>query len=307
MDRTKGKSAGLYFQAVFAAAVWGAAYPFTKYLVSEISPLSIVAFRAFAGSCLLLALSGARFTAADLRFPVLWRLLVLSALGVSAQQYIQAWALKYTQASHAGWLIASTPIIVAALTAALGERVGVFRAAAFGLGFAGTMLVVSSRGGSFAPPTTRGDMVFLLSCLFWAFYVLLTKRWLKEWPQAKTTAATMLMALATVLPLWAFSGGVRGFAAVTARGWLCFGYLSVLSSAMAYLFWNNAVEGLGPVKTAYFINLEPFATLLSAYLFLGERPGAPAFTGGLLILAGAWLVNLRERTPGWLRGAASHA
>lgn len=309
MDRTKGKSAGLYFQVAFAAAVWGAAYPFTKYLVSELSPLSIVAFRAFAGSLLLLAMNGARFTAADLKFPVLWRLLVLSVLGVSAQQYIQAYALRYTQASHAGWLIASTPIIVAALTAALGGRVGVFKAAAFALGFAGTLLVVSSKigGGSFALPATRGDLVFMLSCLFWAFYVLLTKRWLKEWPQAKTTAATMLTALVTVLPFWALSGGAREFASVTPKGWLCLAYLSVLSSALAYLFWNNAVEGLGPVKTAYFINLEPFSTLLSAYLFLGEKAGAPAFGGGLLILAGAWLVNLRELPQGWLKGAASHA
>jgi drug/metabolite transporter (DMT)-like permease len=304
-----GSRRALYFQVVFAAAVWGAAYPFTKYLVTEISPLSIIAVRAAAGALLLLAFGGARFAAADLNFSAAWRLLVLSVLGVSAQQFIQAYALKYTLASHAGWLIATTPILVAALTAALGERLGAFKTAAFALGFAGTSLVVFSRGGAgaFSLPSTRGDLVFLLSCLFWAFYVLCTKRWLRDWPQAKVTTATMLTALVTVLPLWAAAGGPRELAAVSARGWLCLGYLSVLSSALAYLFWNNAVEGLGPVKTSYFINLEPFSTLLSAYLFLGERAGAAALGGGLLILAGAYLVNLPEKLPGGLKGAASHA
>jgi len=299
----------LYFQVVLATLVWGAAYPFTKHLVTEISPLSIVTFRALVGTLLLVALSGSKLTAADFKFTYLWKLLVMSLLGVSAQQYVQAYALRYTEASHAGWLIASTPILVAGLMAALGERIGPFKVAAFLTGFAGTMLVVFSRagGGAFSLPSTRGDLIFLGSCGAWAFYVILTKRWLTFWPQAKVTTFTMLAALATVLPAWLLSGGPAEFHAVTPRGWASLTYLAVLSSALAYLFWNNSVEGLGPVKSSYFIYLEPFSTLLCAYLFIGEKATAAAFAGGLLILAGVYLVGAKENPKNTLKEVRGHA
>jgi drug/metabolite transporter (DMT)-like permease len=285
----------LYFQVVFATAVWGAAYPFTKHLVGEISALSIMFLRAVIGLPILFALARPRFTAADFRFPALWRLGVMSVLGVSAQQFLQAYALKYTLATNAGWLIATTPLMVAALAVLAGEKVGLSRALAFGAGTAGTLLVVLSRGASLSLPSTRGDLVFLSTCLAWAFYVLCTRKWLTAWPTAKVTTATMLAAFVTVLPAWLAAGGPAEFGNLSARGWGDLAYLGVLSSGLAYLFWNNAVDGLGAVRTSYFIYIEPFATLFMAYLLLGETASSAVFAGGLLILAGVYLLGLKER------------
>lgn len=299
----------LYFQVVFATVVWGAAYPFTKQLVTELSPVSIITFRALVGSLGLLLFSGSKLKTSDFRFSFLWKLLVMSVLGVSAQQFIQAYALKYTASSHAGWLMACTPIIVAGLMAAAGEKIGPLKIAAFLLGLAGTLLVVFSRSGSgaFALPSTLGDLLFLTSCLAWAFYVLFTKKWLNAWPQTKVTTLTMLVALVTVLPCWFLRGGPSEFAALSPRAWSSLAYLSLLSSALAYLFWNNSVEGLGPVKSSYFIYIEPFSTLACAYFLLGENATAAAFAGGLLILAGVYLVGKKETPRETLKGASTHA
>lgn len=308
MPNPDHKAGRLYFQAAFATAVWGASYTFTKHLVTEVSPLTIVVFRAFSGVLLLVLFGGVRLAFRDFRPAFLWKLLVMSLLGVSGQQYIQAYALKYTMASNAGWLICTIPILVAALAAALGERIGLFKLAAFALGTAGTLLVVFGRAGAgaFALPSTAGDMIFLLSCVAWTFYVLSAQRWLTEWPPAKVTAATMLVALASVLPAWLASGGPADFAAVSARGWIGLVYLGALASALGYLFWNNAVEGLGGVKTSYFIYLQPFSAMLAAYLLLGEMAGAAAFAGGLLIMAGVYFVNLKEDRGGGYKGALNN-
>lgn len=299
----------LYFQAAASCVIWGAAYPFIKQLISEISPLSIVFFRAALGALLLMLFGGARLEARDFRPATAWRLLVLAFFGVLTQQYLQAYALKYTMASHAGWLIAATPIAVAGLMAALGERVGPLKAAAFLLGFSGSLLVVFSKSGAgaFTLPSTRGDMIFLSTCVGWAFYVLCSKKWLTSWPQAKVTGATMLVSAAVLLPFWLAAGGPAEFSAVSPRGWLGLGYLAVLASAAGYLFWNNAVEGLGAVRSSYFIYLEPFSALALAYLMLGERAGGAAAAGGLLILAGVYLVGAREDRPRSLKGASTHA
>jgi len=298
----------LYFQVVFATVVWGGSFPFTKHLVTELSPLSIVTFRALLGALLLVLLSGSKLSRSDFKSGDLQKLAILSVLGVSAQQYLQAYALKYTQASHAGWLIASTPIAVAGFMAVLGEKIGALKTAAFLLGAAGAMLVVFSRSGqgAFALPSTRGDFIFLGTCFSWAFYVVLTKKWLGAWPQAKVTTMTMLVALASLLPVWLLNGGASEFSALTPQGWFSLVYLGALCSSLGYLFWNNSVEGLGPVRSSYFIYLEPFATLLSAYLFLGEKASSSAFAGGLLILAGVYLVGLKERPARELKGVSTH-
>lgn len=306
---TEHNNSRLYLQAALATAVWGASYPFTKQLMTEVSPLTIVVSRAVAGVALLAVFGGARLSRKDLAFDPLWKLLVLSLLAVSVQQYLQAYALKYTMASNAGWLICTIPIMVAGLAAALGERLGRLKLAAFALGTAGTLLVVFGRSGlsAFVLPSTGGDFIFLASCVDWTIYVYCAQRWLKDWPQAKATAATMLMALVTVLPFWLLTGGPADYAAVSPRGWAGLAYLGVLSSAVGYLCWNNAVEGLGGVKASYFIYLQPFSAMLASYLLLGEKAAPAAFAGGLLILAGVYLVGARDRKNARSHGVSANA
>jgi len=49
------------------------------------------------------------------------------------------------------------------------------------------------------------------------------------------------------------------------------------------------------VKSSYFIYSEPFATVFSAYFFLGETLSPRVFAGGALIPGGVYFVNCRER------------
>ncbi|OGS30870.1 MAG: hypothetical protein A2218_09935 [Elusimicrobia bacterium RIFOXYA2_FULL_53_38] len=306
MHNLKSHSNWLYFQVVLATAVWGGAYPFTKYLVTEISPVTIVAVRALIGSLLLVLLTGSRLKASDFRPGYLWKIFVMSVLGISAQQLVQAYALAYTSANHAGWLIASTPILVAAAMTFLGERLGIPKIIAFMLGFIGTLVVIFSKasGTSLAAlPSTKADLIFTGTCVAWAAYVVLTRKWLTFWKQTKVTTVTMITAMFTMLPIWYFSGKTGELVNLTAKGWFSLGYLCLLSSALAYWFWNNSVEGLGAVKSSYFIYIEPFATLLSAYIFLGEPLSAAAFAGGLLIMAGVYFVNI-DKPPIIIRGPA---
>lgn len=302
--------ASLYFQVSFATIVWGAAYPLTKHLLTQVSPMSVVFLRALIGALVLVLMTGSRFTAADFRFPNLWRLLVLSAVGVTLQHYLQGYALMHTTAGNAGWLIATAPIMVALLMITVGEVLTASKSLAFSLGFAGTMIVIFAKGGAggvFALPSTAGDFIFLASCVSWAFYVLFTKRWLTGWTQAKVTTATMVVALFSALPVWLAAGGPAEMARLDATGAAYALFLGVVASGFCYYFWNNAVEGIGAVKSSYFIYLEPFATLASAYYFIGERVTWAAVPGGLAILAGVYFINAGDRSLDRFRAALSSA
>ncbi|MEF3279751.1 MAG: DMT family transporter [Elusimicrobiota bacterium] len=284
----------LYFQILTATLIWGAAYPFTKHVVSIISPLSLVFIRSIIGSFLLLIFIKPDFKK-FLKISILLKLLVMSILGVSVQQFSQCYALKYTTSTNAGFIIALTPIVVVFIELFLGSKIDFNKFIGFLFGFSGCLIVMYSIGKlDLSMPSTQGDLIFLTSAFTWAGYVVLTKRWFKEYSQKEVTALTMFIAFLTIIPFEFKYNLISEVKNLDKLGWISLLYLSFLSSFIGYMFWNNAVEGLGPVKSSYFIYDEPFATIISAYFVLDEKILPLTFLGGVLILIGVFFVLKRE-------------
>ena len=288
-------------KVLLAVLVWGASFAFTKRALAEVSPLALVLARCGLGSIVMLALSRSPGVFRGLR-PRQWlELAAVSLSGVLGQQTMQAYALRHTSANHAGWILAATPIAVAAAMAAFfGERMGPRRWSGFLLGAAGTVLVAVSRqavAGAGFIPTQRGDLLFMASCCNWALYVIMTDRWLKSWPQQTVTVMSMVAGLALLAPVCLAGGQWRELLHVSRQGWLCLAYLGALSSGLGYLFWNAGVEAIGPSATSSFLYLEPFAALAAGRLMLGEAVAPATVLGGALILVGVYWVNAGRESP----------
>lgn len=285
-----------YYLPFFATVIWGAAYPFTKYVINQISPLNLVFIRTFVSVIILFFLTKEKFKKHEFNLNFILKLFFMSIIGVSFQQYIQAYALKYTLASNAGWLITLTPIIVVVIQIFLGEKISFLKILGFLLGFSGAFAVVISQSGfkNFSLISTKGDWIFISSCFAWAFYVVLTRKWFSNKKQDFITFWTMFIALISLIPFLFSSNLYFEISNLNSNGWICIFYLSVLSSALAYFFWNKSVELIGPVKSSYFIYSQPFSAMISSSLLLGEKISIITISGGFLILAGVYLVREKE-------------
>jgi drug/metabolite transporter (DMT)-like permease len=73
-------------------------------------------------------------------------------------------------------------------------------------------------------------------------------------------------------------------------------YSSVLSSAVAYIFWGSGVETLGVNRAGAFLHLVPVFGALLATTLLGEQLGVHHLAGIALILVGVTLAA-RKPTP----------
>ncbi len=285
-----------------AVVIWGASFAFTKRALGEVSPFTLVLVRCALGSLAMLACFRGGRLFRGLRLREWLELAAISLSGVLGQQLIQAFALRQTSAMHGGWILSATPIVVAAAMAGFfGERMGWARWSGFFLGVLGTALVVSSRqvvAGAGFVPTWRGDLLFMTSCFNWALYVIMTDRWLKSRPQQAVTTMSMLAGLVFLAPVCLVSGQWRELLHVSCQGWLCLAYLGVLASGAGYLFWNAAVEEIGPSASSSFLYMEPFAALVTAKLMLGEAIAPLAVLGGILILTGVYWVNAGRALPG---------
>jgi drug/metabolite transporter (DMT)-like permease len=68
-------------------------------------------------------------------------------------------------------------------------------------------------------------------------------------------------------------------------------FLGIGCSGLGYLFWYTALEKLETSRVAAFLYLEPLVTLAAAVALLDEPVHATTIIGGLIVLAGVFLIQ----------------
>ncbi|MBC8645916.1 MAG: DMT family transporter [Thermoanaerobaculia bacterium] len=261
------------------------------------SPAALIFARAGLGSLLLFGFLTLRREAPPPRDA--WGALALMGfVGVALHGMLQAYALTLTSAVKSGWLIGLIPLWSAVLAAVfLGERFGRRKAAGLALGFLGAVLVVTGgRLGSdvLRLPSTRGDLLFIVSTVNWAVYSVLGHRTLRRLGPFRATAGAMAAGWLFLLPLFLAARGWSDYGRLSATGWAALLFLGIGASGLGYLFWYGALERIEASRVAAFLYLEPLVTLAAAVVLLGEAVTLEALAGGLLLLAGVAVV---QRAP----------
>ena len=78
--------------------------------------------------------------------------------------------------------------------------------------------------------------------------------------------------------------------------WAAFAFLGFLGTGVAFVWFYQGVQRLGPARTAVFVNLVPVFAIALGVLLLGERVDASMLIGGAIVIAGVWLLN-RPQSP----------
>ena len=75
----------------------------------------------------------------------------------------------------------------------------------------------------------------------------------------------------------------------TVTNWLILAYLGIFQIGFAFVFFTKAIKHIPALEANLVGTLEPVLNPLWVFLFLGERLGAFAFIGGLVVLSGVTL------------------
>jgi drug/metabolite transporter (DMT)-like permease len=110
--------------------------------------------------------------------------------------------------------------------------------------------------------------------------------------------AVLLPATAvTVLVIGFGSLGNQDYQAPTTLAWLCLAYSAFGGFVFANLLWFRVVDRVGPAKSSYFLNIQPFGAALLAWLLLDETITLVQLIGGIGIALGIVISRVRMRTP----------
>jgi drug/metabolite transporter (DMT)-like permease len=282
----------------FAAVstLWGIPYLFIKIAVDDGVPPAFLAFvRVALGAAVLVALAAR----AGVLMPVLarWRWLVVYAVFEIAIPFpLIAAGEQHVASSLAAIIIASVPIIVALLALRFdpAERATGSRLVGLVVGLAGVVALVG------IDVAGRGDELLgagavLLAAVGYAAGPMVFKRKLADLDPRAAMGASLVVAALVLSPLAALDPPT---ATPPAEALVALVVLGLFCTAAAFVFFGVLIAEVGPGRGLVITYVAPVVAVALGVTVLGERPGAGAVAGLLLILAGSWLSTDGRLPPG---------
>jgi drug/metabolite transporter (DMT)-like permease len=282
-------------QLLLVAFLFGGTWPAGKVAVEHAPPLTVATARFLLATVLLAGL--VRLRGRPLALPArrdVPLVLALGLTGIAAYQAFFLIGLVRTPASDGAILV---PGLIPVFTTLLAWRVfGARPSRRVWLGFAIAvvgLVVVVDPAGAVSSSRLGGDLILVGASVCWAAYTILGR---SATTRFDPLLATTYASAAGTLMLAPFS--VTGWGTLVHAGaatWLAVLYLAPLGTVLAFVLYYDGVRSLGAARAAAFTLLVPVFGVSSAILVLGEPLRAGLAVGGLIVLAGLWLVQRPAR------------
>jgi drug/metabolite transporter (DMT)-like permease len=280
---------------VAMAVCWGGAWPTGKLAVEEVSPAAVATVRFALSTALLwlwaraLSTRTPRMTRADLPM-----VLVLGVTAIAGYNLLFLYGLSLAPASDGAIIVPGLAPLMTALLAVplLGERLGGRLAVGLVTGVAGLVLVVDP-GGGLGSERVLGDLLFLAGAFVWGVYSVVGKPATARFGAVGATLYATAAGTAMLVPFAFLEGGWGDLADADAAALISILYLAVFATVLGFVLFYEGVRRLGPSSAMSFALLVPVFGVLSSVIVLDERLGLATIVGGIVVLAGLWLVQRR--------------
>jgi drug/metabolite transporter (DMT)-like permease len=288
--RARIAPAGLLFLAITSVG-WGFNWPVTKYLLSELPPLTLRGVTGVIGALLLAALAMARrqsLQVAEGQWP---RLVVAAVLNVSCWMVLMAFALLWLPASEAT-LIAYTMPVWASLVAwpVLGERPTLLRTIALVMAFAGLASIMGGNGFAASVEKLPGILMALGGAIGFALGTVLSKKLPIQLPPI-TAAAWQIGIGCLPIAIVGLTIETTHLDRVTTTGWVLVFYGTVIQFCVAYVSWFAALARLPASVAAIGTMAVPVIGVVASAMALHEPLGPGQIAALVLTLAAVVLAT----------------
>lgn len=202
-------------------------------------------------------------------------------------------AVRLIPVSLATLIFFTFPLVVALLARIVDkDKFTAVRLAALCTAFAGLAITL---GTDFDRIDGAGIALAALASLSISLVFVLSNRLMRG---VRSLSANFFMMSTSAVAFTAWMAASAGFTMPSTSG----GWTGLLGGGLIYIFgivgFFLAIQRIGPVRTALYINLEPLISLSAAFVLLHERLTGAQYAGGALILAAIALTSWRESRAG---------
>lgn len=271
---------------ILVVAIWGSTFSIMKIILIDIDPYYFITLRFMVAFISLLLIFHNRLkylTWSGLRKGFI---LGLWLLGGYAFQTV---GLQYTTASRSGFITGLAVVLVPFLALVILKEVpGLMNWLGVLLAIAGLFLLTGTGGKAI----NYGDYLTLLCAVSFAMQIVLLSKYLKGEDPAVLTLVQMGVVAGGAFLITFFTSSFRPITVETAGVVV---YTGLLATAFAFFIQSYAQQFIPPTHAGLIFTMEPIFGALFSFLILGELIGTGGIIGGLLIISGMLLAELKDR------------
>lgn len=280
------------------ALMWGANILVFKSFITDFNPWVFNALRlVFATITLgILAVGEAwLMPRPKSRQPVYWwRVLVFSLLNGFVYLVVFVQGISLTTAGNTALILASMPMWTAVLaTIFLHERLPRITWLGLLVTFVGTIIVTTQGSGpvSLSSRYFWGNVFMMIAALAWATGTVISRPILQQITPLRLAFISALITTPLHFGLAAAALPAALPRALEPSMLMAIIYSGVFSTGVAYATWHMGVRALGASHAAVYQNVVTLVAVVGGWVILKEQPLSAQIFGGVLTLAGLYLMR----------------
>jgi drug/metabolite transporter (DMT)-like permease len=280
---------------VLAPFFWACNWIIGRGVSTSIPPMAMTFYRWFFAVCILAPFAWPHLVR---EWRVAWKhrgiLVLLGVVGVGSHNALAYLGLQYTTATNGVILNSFIPVMIVTLSwIVLGERLSPLQLIGVAISLSGVLAILSQGSLEMLAKLelNRGDVLVVLSMLLWSIYTVCLR-----WRPSGLHVLTFLFVISCIgdafmFPFYVVETSLGRSMAFSALNIAAVVSAALLSSVLAYVFWNRGVAQVGASVAGLFIHLVPVFGIILAGLFLDERLQAFHVAGIALILTGIYVTS----------------
>lgn len=284
-----------WFVFIFLGLIWSASFLWIKIAVSEIGPMTLVAFRVLFG---LLFAGGAVFIM-RVEWPrdrQTWiSFIIIGITSVAIPFFLISWGEQVIDSAVAAILNATVPLftIVIAHLYLHDDKMTVQKVLGLLVGFAGVVILLS-KDLSASAGSLLGQGAVILASLFYAASAVYARRTTAHAPGLIRGAAPLVSATAL---MWIAAPIVESPFKIPHLPitWIALLWLGVLGSGLALILNYYLIHEIGPTRATMVTYVFPLGGVILGVVFLNEHPSWQLLMGAVLIISSLAVVNWKTK------------
>jgi len=275
------------FVLLLVAFVWGMTFIMVKQAIVEVGVYPFLFLRFTLSFICMILIFARRLTKIDKSVAFSGTLLGVFLFLAYA---FQTTGLAYTSASNAGFITGLNVIFVPVLSIVVFRRMPApLTIAGIIIATAGLFLLTGGQWGGF----NRGDLLVLLCALCYAMHILFTGRYAPVMDVYLLATVQIGVVALFSLPfaissLYCFPSGIP------ISVWMAIIFTGLLATVFAFVAQTSAQRFTPPARAALILLMESVFCAITARFYGGEKLSGVALAGGVLMVIGMALAELRR-------------
>jgi drug/metabolite transporter (DMT)-like permease len=286
-------SAKNWIKFFFLGLVWGSSFLWIKLALREVGPFTLVFFRVlFATSGLLFYFFALR---RKLNLRAWWVYLFIGFFNVALPFVLISWAETNISSGLASILNSTVPLFTMMIASLFfkEDRMTAVRIIGLVVGFTGVLILMANRMVDNTEAHTLGIIAMLVAAACYGASSVFARRVEHYVTYQDHSLGQMAAGLLFITPAMLIAEPPFTLPVISTT-WIALAWLGLIGSFVAALIWFNMIYEIGPSRTSMVTYIFPLVGVLLGVIVLNEQLSWHLYVGGLLVLAGIYIVNSKR-------------